>query len=470
MKRQKEGDDTCEQEHRVVNVRNQYFNSAVQGSDQKQQYRNSTTSPSKPNQTNAGTPKATFPPFRINFISDSCPSELSIIKDMNKLFRMDRSYGRYLSNGNKKCFLLYAGTTEQFDRLMDKTTWPIQIYSCDYEIFLPMKMPMAYSVVAVNVGQFESDIEKQYPTIIEVERLYVKRGIPISKVTIDFASNQEVSKIIQTKRLLLDDENTSFMIQPYSPPTKILRCFNCQQYNDHIAANRPHKDEPKCFRCANCGQNHMAGSPNFLQVKPTETQNPWFNDVNEQHIQAPTYTASQFEGTSAHRALLSDMNSKLNQIITGIEKLSQEKAKSNSNIANAFAQIKACQNDIDTIKVFTLNMISPFLINLGDAVSELGEKEQKEKFHPKLQQFKQYLNRYKNEIFDLVDSTSPPIITLNGTHHDDVPVKLFSKHFFNYDVPSISGTNPFGGVLIAIHKSIYSQRIAEFNSIPNLIA
>ena len=34
---------------------------------------------------------------------------------------------------------------------------------------------------------------------------------------------------------------------------KILRCYNCQQYSDHVAANCPRKDTPVCFRC---GQNH----------------------------------------------------------------------------------------------------------------------------------------------------------------------------------------------------------------------
>ncbi len=93
------------------------------------------------------------------------------------------------------------------------------------------------------------NIKKQYPTIIKVERLYIKGGIPISKVRIDFSSNRAVSILIKNKRLLLDDENTSFAIQPYTPPLKILRCYNCQQYNDHTAANGPRKDKPICFRC-----------------------------------------------------------------------------------------------------------------------------------------------------------------------------------------------------------------------------
>ncbi|CAF3588801.1 unnamed protein product [Rotaria sp. Silwood1] len=80
------------------------------------------------------------------------------------------------------------------------------------------------------------------------------------------------------------------------------------------------------------------------------------------------------------------------------------------------------------------------------------------------------LNRHMVEIFKLIDTTSPSIITLNGTHHDERSTKQFTKHFFNYNVFSINGTNAFGGVLVAIHKSIRTQRMVEFENIPNLIA
>ncbi|CAF5023628.1 unnamed protein product [Rotaria magnacalcarata] len=80
------------------------------------------------------------------------------------------------------------------------------------------------------------------------------------------------------------------------------------------------------------------------------------------------------------------------------------------------------------------------------------------------------LNRYMVEIFNLIDSTSPPIITINGTHHDEESIKQFTKHFFNYNIFSINGTNLFGGVLVAVHKSIHTQRIVGFGNIPNLIA
>ncbi|CAF1308668.1 unnamed protein product [Adineta steineri] len=150
IKRTKEGDDSFEHEHRVVNTRNQYLNSAGSRSIQQQQL-NPTTSRTAVSHGDSTTTRSTFPPFRITFVADSTPSELSIIKDINKHCRIGLSYGRYSSTGSNKCFLLYANSSEQFDRLMDKTTWPIQICSLDYEITSPSKVPTSYSIVDIGV-------------------------------------------------------------------------------------------------------------------------------------------------------------------------------------------------------------------------------------------------------------------------------------------------------------------------------
>ncbi|CAF1185830.1 unnamed protein product [Rotaria sp. Silwood1] len=79
------------------------------------------------------------------------------------------------------------------------------------------------------------------------------------------------------------------------------------------------------------------------------------------------------------------------------------------------------------------------------------------------------LNKYLGDVFKLIDSTSPPIVVLNGTHHDDNSIKQFTSHFFNFNVFSMKGTNMFGGMLIAVHKSIRSQLVAEFDNLCNLI-
>ncbi|CAF5000154.1 unnamed protein product, partial [Rotaria sp. Silwood1] len=79
------------------------------------------------------------------------------------------------------------------------------------------------------------------------------------------------------------------------------------------------------------------------------------------------------------------------------------------------------------------------------------------------------LNKYLVDVFKLIDAISSPIVILNGTHHDDNSVKQFRSHFFNFNVFTMKGTNMFGGVLIAVHKSIRSQRVDEFDNLCNLI-
>ena len=125
-KRYKEGDDSFEQEYRLAPGRNKYF------------YNNSnrpattTSTTTRPGHTGsiAGARQVTFPPFKINFVSDEVPSELAIIKDINKNCKISLSYGRFSSMGNKKSFLLYANSNDQFERLLNKSLWPLVICSC----------------------------------------------------------------------------------------------------------------------------------------------------------------------------------------------------------------------------------------------------------------------------------------------------------------------------------------------------
>ena len=79
------------------------------------------------------------------------------------------------------------------------------------------------------------------------------------------------------------------------------------------------------------------------------------------------------------------------------------------------------------------------------------------------------LNRYLIDLFSLIENIDPSIIILNGTHHDDKSIKQFEKHCFNFNVFSIRGSNTFGDVLIATHKSINVRRLTKFDKVPNLL-
>jgi hypothetical protein len=112
-----------------VNARNQYFNSSDSRLGP-----STTTTRTPSNNTNSSSPRPSFPPFRLNFTGDETPSELSIIKSINKHCRISLSFGRYSSMGSKKSFLLHANSNEQFDRLMDKKIWPVQIGGLKFTI------------------------------------------------------------------------------------------------------------------------------------------------------------------------------------------------------------------------------------------------------------------------------------------------------------------------------------------------
>ena len=103
---------------------------------------------------------------------------------------------------------------------MDKSVWPSQICSIDLSIDFPNKVLPSHSLVALgiptqwNFDEFAVDLKMKYPTVIKVERLRINEGIPISKVRINFSSPKEINKIKKAKRLLIDDNNTAFAIQP----------------------------------------------------------------------------------------------------------------------------------------------------------------------------------------------------------------------------------------------------------------
>ena len=174
---------------------------------------------------------------------------------MNIKCNLNLTYGRLSTSKFKKCYLLHCNTSAQFELVLDRTKWPDKLCDCEYTYDPPGKIPSCYSIVMSNVPiqwdlqGFCEELQVQYKTIIRSERLYVRGGRPIPKIRIDFSSNKELTEITKSKRMLLDDGHTCYSTEPYVPPLKVLRCYNCQQYDDHVAAHCPNKDEPICFKC-----------------------------------------------------------------------------------------------------------------------------------------------------------------------------------------------------------------------------
>ncbi|CAF1233269.1 unnamed protein product [Rotaria magnacalcarata] len=164
------------------------------------------------------------------------------------------------SSKTNECYLLYCNSSAQFESSLNKSNWPDKFCDCDYTFDPSTRVPSSYYIVMLNaptqwdIANFCDELKLQYKTIIKGERLYVRGARPIPKIRIDFSSNKELSGILQSKRMLLNDEHTSYPIEPYLAPPRILRCYICQQYDDHIAAHCPNKDKSICFKC---GEQHQ---------------------------------------------------------------------------------------------------------------------------------------------------------------------------------------------------------------------
>ncbi|CAF3446295.1 unnamed protein product, partial [Rotaria sp. Silwood2] len=315
--------------------------------------------------------------------------------------------------GNRKSFLLYANSSHQFERLCNKSLWPLTICSCNYIVDIPSKVPTSYSLIATGIPaqwdltDFELDVKKQYPSIVKVERMLVRGGTPIAKVRIDFSSNEDVQKILKHKRLLLDDENTSFPVQQYYPPFKILRCYNCQQYNDHVAANCPRKDTPICFRCgqnhpynpncsnkiccANCKEEHLAGNPS-CRVKIAERNKGKSNLITSNGYKSyPTKAAFTAWTTTTNLMFTSDcqpsttamaptslensnssssieISKKLDLILNKIDYLTGEHDNLKTNFINVNQQLRSCQETINLLKIFLSEQICPLIVEVGEGI------------------------------------------------------------------------------------------------------
>ncbi|CAF2603060.1 unnamed protein product [Rotaria sp. Silwood2] len=84
-----------------------------------------------------------------------------------------------------------------------------------------------------------------------------------SKLSDNRQETAKISTAVTTASYFnINDDNTAFDVEPYLPPTRILRYYNCQVYDDHIAAHCPNKDNPVCFRCA----QHHPHNPNCNNV------------------------------------------------------------------------------------------------------------------------------------------------------------------------------------------------------------
>ena len=67
------------------------------------------------------------------------------------------------------------------------------------------------------------------------------------------------------------------------------------------------------------------------------------------------------------------------------------------------------------------------------------------------------LRLYLYDLFELLNQIHVSVMILNGTRHDPDALKRLSNHLANYRIFFQRGTNTFGKVLMAVHRSIPVQ-------------
>jgi hypothetical protein len=363
--------------------------------------------------------RKSFPSFRITLHDvDKYPTtELSVIKELNKYLKLNLTYGRYakLAN-NQTCFLLYTNTTAQFEHLMCESNWPDRICNSDYTLDLPKKIPTSYSIVVLNVpyqwnvDAFGNELKQHYPSIVRVVRLFIKGGRPLSKVRVDFSSYKELLPILKSKRILLDDNNTSYTVEQYVPPTQVLRCYNCQAYDDHIAAHCPNKNNPICFRCAqqhsydpkcsnpvrcaHCQGEHMAGNPNCpfklekrleknqrlkssngtIDSSTVQHKNAWTANTRDYLFANDTANAIPMTGVISSSTVNDNNNHQLNisnalnQINNSMLLIKQQQDELNKKFSLFEVNLNSYNNEINYIKLCINDILCPLLKEITNQV------------------------------------------------------------------------------------------------------
>ncbi|CAF1652858.1 unnamed protein product [Rotaria magnacalcarata] len=372
-----------------------------------------------------------FPPFRIIIKDDQYPpQDVVIIKELNKKCKLNLTYGRMSSSKTNKCYLLYCNTSAQFEYFLDKSNWPDKICDCDYTFDSPTRIPSSYSIVMLNVptqwdvSNFCDELKLQYKTIIKGERLYVRGARPIPKIRIDFSSNKELLKILQSKRMLLDDENTSYPIEPYVAPPRILRCYICQQYDDHIAAHCPNKDKPICFKCGeqhqynpecqnkiccvHCKGDHLAGNPNCpkkietrelkkYQAKPLTLPSSYLVNSNKwtgnsaQHLFGNASATSKQVNNNINKndfplQLLDTMHSNIQSVL-------QQQVELNRHIKEQTTQLNCQANEIIKINRTLHEVICPLLKEVTQIIYAQSNSHQKRQIDSPYNKLVDYLNQ-----------------------------------------------------------------------------
>ena len=233
-----------------------------------------------------------------------------------------------------------------------------------------------------SIEDLRNDIKKQYWTAANAKRLFVRGGKPIAKVRIDFSSNKELSAIIKSKRILFDEANTSFQIEPYVPSTKVLRCYNCQQYNDHTALNCQNKIEERSKRneeikIKSARQQQRNPPPPSLWAAQS------YEHLSSIYMPGSSSNVIETANGKGNSTASSDISNKLDALMEKINEISTEQLRMNKLIEDLHLNFHACRHEVDSLRDY---VVGPLIKDLGEIVDVLlGNCNREEKVRLRLQ-------------------------------------------------------------------------------------
>ena len=135
---------------------------------------------------------------------------------------------------------------------MQTFNWSGKTCKVEYQLDLPIKISASHPIVVLNVPSQRNEHTltlKRIKARLSIDRtgssLFCRRRRPLNKVCLNFSTYTESSSILKSRHILLDDNNIAFTVEPYQASTRVLRHYNCQAYNDHIAAHSSNKSDDR---------------------------------------------------------------------------------------------------------------------------------------------------------------------------------------------------------------------------------
>ena len=238
----------------------------------------------------------------------------------------------------------------------------------------------------------------------------------------------------------MDDDHMSYIIEPYRAPTRVLRCYICQKYDDHVAAHCPNKNDPVCFKCGqhhqynpncqnaiqcpHCQGDHMAGSPNCptkIAKRQEKNRKRMLNSTNwvpppatqqrpnacldntGQHLLG---NATTTRPTDINQIDIADILNKINNTMVAI---SQQQHALNDKFTALSAKLNIHSTEMNHINYVIDEILCPLIKEVSSQVSTQAKAQKKQKISPLYDKLAEYM--YKKSNIDANNSSS--VIMMN---------------------------------------------------------